>query len=94
MVTAGRWPLMSRKREVARNSWKESKARAMDGINELADRVGDGRSRFAPSSLCLCALSGSRSEKLLSHELRGLPTEALDSEDATETSGEEVAFFA
>jgi hypothetical protein len=97
MVTGGRWLFVVRKREVARNSCKESKARAMDAINELVDRVVDDMPCFGPSSLRLRALSGSCSMAMRSHgngSTVALLTEALDSEDATETSGEEVALFA
>ena len=41
MVTGGRWRFAIGKREAERNSWRESKARAIEDMDGLVDRVGD-----------------------------------------------------
>jgi hypothetical protein len=41
MVTGGKWRFVVRKREAERNSWRASKARAIEDMDGLVDRVGD-----------------------------------------------------
>ena len=41
MVTGGRWRFAVGKREAERNSWRESKARAIEDMDGLVECVGD-----------------------------------------------------